>query len=502
MKEIKLLDQGYVRLILTYGSDQDVIEDARMSTDKGFQGWEHDERLLNYLYTHKHMTPFEGSGMKIEVKAPILVFREWQRHRTQCISGDSQLIFNRPCDGKAYRKSIREVVRSFSDNAQRSRLCAMNLRGSGEVVHITDAWASGIKKVYKVTAENGFTIKVSKDHLFKTPEGQARIVDGLPYINGLVQISKRKTDIGWPVLSEQDLALEIWKPINEYYDVSQLGRVRTKINTRKNFLKAPELKVQTINSSGRAVVNINNSAIQVSRLVAEAFFGDIGDYHVLHKDDNPLDNRLSNLKLGDDKDNCDDRNINGGAKYNREVPLKVISVEEVGEEETYDISVTGNHWFNCNGLIVHNSYNEMSGRYVELPNENYLPSVERIHNGAGQAWKAKSKQAQARDGAQNSLSWYQAEIARKEIAGMQYMQEIHYQKLLAMGLPKELARINIPVSRYSRMRATASLRNWLAFLTLREDPSAQWEIRQYAHAVSTLILENFPRTHALYIGAK
>ena len=47
------------------------------------------------------------------------------------------------------------------------------------------------------------------------------------------------------------------------------------------------------------------------------------------------------------------------------------------------------------------------------------------------------------------------------------------------------------------MRASANLRNWLAFLSLRQDDAAQWEIRQYAHAVAALIVEHFPRTAAI-----
>jgi thymidylate synthase (FAD) len=54
---------------------------------------------------------------------------------------------------------------------------------------------------------------------------------------------------------------------------------------------------------------------------------------------------------------------------------------------------------------------------------------------------------------------------------------------LDMGVPKELARLVVPVGRYSRMRASANLRNWLAFCTLRMDARAQWEIRQYANVV-------------------
>jgi len=74
-----------------------------------------------------------------------------------------------------------------------------------------------------------------------------------------------------------------------------------------------------------------------------------------------------------------------------------------------------------------------------------------------------------------------------------------YELYLSKGIPKELARLVLPVGHYSRMRASANLRNWLAFLTLRMAPNAQWEIRQYANAVSELIAEEFPRTYALFV---
>src|ERR1044071_9645751 len=88
MTKISVLDSGYVELVEVWGSDERIIESARMSTDKGFNGWgtdekPGDEKLLRYLYEHKHMTPFEMGGMIIEVQAPIFIFREWHRHRTQ-----------------------------------------------------------------------------------------------------------------------------------------------------------------------------------------------------------------------------------------------------------------------------------------------------------------------------------------------------------------------------------------------------------------------------------
>jgi len=61
-----------------------------------------------------------------------------------------------------------------------------------------------------------------------------------------------------------------------------------------------------------------------------------------------------------------------------------------------------------------------------------------------------------------------------------------------------LLEIELPVGRYSRMRASTCLRNWLGFLTLRSDPGAQWEIRQFADAVGQIIAREFPQTWALY----
>jgi thymidylate synthase (FAD) len=75
-----------------------------------------------------------------------------------------------------------------------------------------------------------------------------------------------------------------------------------------------------------------------------------------------------------------------------------------------------------------------------------------------------------------------------------------YEDGLNIGVPKELARLSVPVARYSRMRASANLRNWIAFLTLRQSPKAQLEIREYANAVGEFIAELFPKTWDLYLA--
>lgn len=138
------------------------------------------------------------------------------------------------------------------------------------------------------------------------------------------------------------------------------------------------------------------------------------------------------------------------------------------------------------------SYNEMSARYTPLPDVNYVPSVERLMVGAN-----KNKQAGTAKGSKE-LTIGAAELWQKAVIAQYKSQEAFYRDALAMGVPKELARAHVGVGRYSRMRASANLRNWLAFMTLRCDAHAQYEIRVYADAISGFIAERFPRTHKLW----
>lgn len=139
------------------------------------------------------------------------------------------------------------------------------------------------------------------------------------------------------------------------------------------------------------------------------------------------------------------------------------------------------------------SYNEMSARYTPMPDLNYVPTIERLLMGGGHL----TKQAGSIHGAE-VLDGASAERFQIDLHIAYVTAESDYQSALKAGVPKELARLVIPVGRYSRMRASANLRNWLAFLTLRQDPAAQWEIRQYANAVADLIKASFPRTHGLF----
>lgn len=144
------------------------------------------------------------------------------------------------------------------------------------------------------------------------------------------------------------------------------------------------------------------------------------------------------------------------------------------------------------------SYNEMSARYAPLPEGNYVPDLEIVRERCQLAAETKNKQLQGatpQNGAPDDLaikSWLKGLMLCYE------MIEKQYQFGLEIGIPKELARLPMAVAHYSRMRASANLRNWLSFMTLRDQPGVMWETRQYAQAVGAILLDYFPRTWQLF----
>lgn len=140
------------------------------------------------------------------------------------------------------------------------------------------------------------------------------------------------------------------------------------------------------------------------------------------------------------------------------------------------------------------SYNEMSARYAPLPDLYFEPEFEDVLRRAHR--DTKNKQALGLPG--TDLTQSNAKLWLEMLEEFYSKAESLYQFALKAGVPKELARVSMPVGHYSRMRATGNLKNWLGFATLRMDPNAQTEIRRYANAVGTILQSCFPRTWALF----
>lgn len=115
----KVLDHGMVRYIDHMGSDLSIVRNARVSYDAAWRAGEDegsDTRLINYLYKNGHNTPFESVTVTIEVKAPIFVFRQWHRHRTQSYNELSARYKELP--EEFYIPELDQITTQSTDNKQ------------------------------------------------------------------------------------------------------------------------------------------------------------------------------------------------------------------------------------------------------------------------------------------------------------------------------------------------------------------------------------------------
>lgn len=81
-KPFKVLDDGFVRVVDYMGSDQSIVQAARVSYGAGTKKVSQDRGLIRYLMRHHHSTPFEMCEIKLHVRVPMDAWRQWIRHRT------------------------------------------------------------------------------------------------------------------------------------------------------------------------------------------------------------------------------------------------------------------------------------------------------------------------------------------------------------------------------------------------------------------------------------
>jgi len=131
------------------------------------------------------------------------------------------------------------------------------------------------------------------------------------------------------------------------------------------------------------------------------------------------------------------------------------------------------------------TYNELSARYRELPEEYYVPDPHVIGTQS-----KDNKQARVIDPLRSDDDW---DDDKERQAQMKLYRDHcnaafrEYRYLLRVGWPRELARMVLPLSTYSHMFAKVNLKNLFHFFQLRSDPHAQYEIRAYSDAMQRLV---------------
>lgn len=130
--------------------------------------------------------------------------------------------------------------------------------------------------------------------------------------------------------------------------------------------------------------------------------------------------------------------------------------------------------------------NEISGRYVTLPKEWYIPSLV--------GGKAKNK----KQGQENNLpAWKQRlfKLVLDTYCGIGYFL---YTLFIKLGVAPEHARLLLGLNHYTHWAWKQDLHNIMHFLSLRDHSHAQIEAQLYAQAVYTLLKEHLPETMKLY----
>ncbi|MCE2991496.1 MAG: FAD-dependent thymidylate synthase [Candidatus Jidaibacter sp.] len=137
---IKLLDHGFVRVIDYMGDDNAITQAARVSYGRGTKQISEDRGLIRYLMRHWHSTPFEMCEIKLHVKLPIFVARQWIRHRTANVNEYSA------------RYSILDREFYLPDATHLAAQSASNRQGRGDV--LTGAEAKRVMDLLRNDSES------------------------------------------------------------------------------------------------------------------------------------------------------------------------------------------------------------------------------------------------------------------------------------------------------------------------------------------------------------
>ncbi len=112
----KVLDHGFVRVIDYMGNDMSIVQAARVSYGEGTKKSRDDKSLIYYLMRHWHSTPFEMCEVKLHVKLPVFVARQWIRHRTANVNEYSARYSI--LDNEFYIPEIENLASQSSSNNQ------------------------------------------------------------------------------------------------------------------------------------------------------------------------------------------------------------------------------------------------------------------------------------------------------------------------------------------------------------------------------------------------
>ena len=468
-------------------------------------------RLISFLIRNKHFSPFEMVNACFEIKTTRAISAQIIRHRSFCLGADSVIWFDLPDKKsskkyKPYKKSISYLYDRFHNGAlplpngvrqpMKQRIKKMRIRclneETGEIIHshITDI-TKDKAHLYKVSLDNGNSIVSSKDHKYFTSLGWLTLEEAL-FKNAKFAVQgckvQDKVVQAFPPIDESS---ECWLPVEGWpnYFISDYGRLK-----RVGKYSQNKIRIGSVSKSiGYPIVSLNTPGKQkeypVHQLVLKAFKPQ-SDYTNLvcrHLNHNKLDNRLVNLEWGSDLENKLDTQKNGNHK---KLQVNFVSgriTEDLGIQDSYDISVEGPwHNFICDGVVVHNSFQELSQRYAELNKTNFVyPEIR--YKGATNRQSSLSYEEKGYAETKNKLI---TDIAHTAVDSAYS----YYETLLDKGVAPESARMVLPMCSPTTIYMNGTLRSWIHYCAIRTEDHVQKEHRDIALSIENILKEHFPLT--------
>lgn len=485
-----------VELVKHSAADSDVLWAARVSTageqslEELTKDPERSKGLINYLMRDRHGSPFEHNSMTFFISAPIFVFREFMRHRVGwCVAGDTEITLVSEA-GTLRRRSIEDLHRLWHLDVE-DRLP----HSAGGVT-----WHAGAGKWMAQVRRDETTHHLG---LYDNREAADSAVAEFRELHPSTRLRKleplRRTQVR--CYDEETLTARS----GQILDVIQSGvkaliRITTAsgkvlrstvdhaVLTPDGWRKAGELAV------GDAVMAAGTTSDSAEDLVPPSLRRGVGVWTSMQRDrligesdtchlcggsfpraDLALDHvvpvaedltrALDERNLAPACEPChaaksaEEQKLAGhDGKVSVAVADPIVSIEDDGEEMTYDLTVEGPwHNFLANGIVVHNSYNEESGRYRELQPVFYVPGEDRKLVQQGRPGKYVFV-----DGTEA-----QQEIVERSMQESYIQAYERYQEMLAAGVAREVARAVLPVGLFSSMYATCNARSLMHFLGLR-----------------------------------
>lgn len=473
MKEIEFKSDVTVELIDMMGSEQRIVQAARVSTKGAHAEAQEAKGLVKFLVREKHEVPLEHCVMTFRIHAPIFVTRQILKHR-MCLSGDTRVkrVDRNGASVGGLNNQLKKMWQLWHVGARREPtpgkvhyallpnrkdmwVKSVN-EGTGDphISRVADIVKNGVRETYQVVTESGRRIRATLDHKFLTPEGWKT----------LGEIGE-----GGYLLRESKVAAnpERWVPPRLREGISLWATAMRKelVSYRgENCYICGEFQPFEDLELDHEVPVVENLSLALDE-----------------KNLRPACSSCHRAKTG--RENSIRPRM--GSKFGTR-PDKIVFLGDPKKEETYDL-VLEDPWHNfiAEGVVTHNSsISEESGRYRELDPVFYTPAPDRKVKQVGKTGDYEFVD----DEEVNDRAYQHIALASRDSWES-------YETLLSKGAAKEVARVVLSTNLYSTMYMTINLRsalNFIALRTARYGSHPQHEIALVGEQVRDVLAEHFP----------